>query len=183
MLLSKNVWKSDVLHYISGYIVKTMLESLECPDCVVALHHNSDRSADHGYQSHLSLLSCKRYGNLLVPSWSVYKVIECVDKVARTEFCIWQCTSKEINAKITTAVLHEMRNITFLSLQEHSQQCHVLDEHIRDDHITTLIKLNGKHYLVIFYHQFGRIYTEHIITRSKSSRRHKLTKHILFNHE
>ena len=37
MLLSKNVWRSNVLHYISGYIVKKMLESLECPDCAVLL--------------------------------------------------------------------------------------------------------------------------------------------------
>ena len=73
--------------------------------------------------------------------------------------------------------------LLFLSLQEHSQQCHVLDEHIRDDHITTLIKLIVKHYLVVFYHQFDRIYTERIIKRSISSRRHKLTKEILFNHE
>ena len=75
MLLSKNVWRSDVLHYISGYIVKKMLESMESPECAMALYHNSNSSADHGYQSHLSLLSCKRYGNLLVPSWSVYKVV------------------------------------------------------------------------------------------------------------
>ena len=113
MLLSKNVWRSGVLHYISDYIFKKMLESVECPECAVALYHNSNSSGDHGYQSHLSLLSCKHYGNLVVPSWSVYKVVECVDKVARTELCIWQCTSKEINVKITTAVLHEMKNRTF----------------------------------------------------------------------
>jgi len=92
MLLSKNVWRSGVLHYISDYIFKKMLESVECPECVVALYHNSNSSGDHGYQSHLSLLSCKRYGNLLVPSWSVYKMFEYVDKVSRTELCIWQCT-------------------------------------------------------------------------------------------
>ena len=183
MLLSNNVWRHDALHYISGYIVKKILESLECPDCALSLYQTSDSSADHGYKSHLSLLSCKRYGNLLVPSWSVYKVVECVDKVARTGLCKWQCTSKEVNANITTTVLHEMKNVTFLSIQEHSQQCHVLDEHLRDDHITTLIKLIVKNYLVIFYHQFGRIYTERIIKGNKSSRRHKLTKQILFNHE
>ena len=77
-------------------------------------------------------------------------MVECVDKVARTELCIWQCTAKEISVKITTAVLHEMKNITLLSIQEHSLQCHVLDEHLRDDHITALIKLIVKHYLVIF---------------------------------
>ena len=120
MLLLRNVWRPDVLHYISGYIVKKMLMSLECPDCAVSLYQNSDSSADHGYQSHISLLSCKRNGNLLVPSWSVCKVVECVDKVARTELCKWQCTSKEINVKITTTVLHEMKNITFLAIQEHS---------------------------------------------------------------
>ena len=78
-----------------------------------------------------------------------------------------QCTSKEIHVKITTTVLHEMQNVTFLSTLEHSQQCHVLDEHLRDDHVTTLIKLIVKNYLLIFYHQFGRIYTEPIIKGNK----------------
>ena len=76
-----------------------------------------------------------------------------------------------------------MKNITFLAIQEHSKQFHVLDQHLRDDHITILIKLIVKNYLVIFYHQFGRIYTERIIKGNKSSRRHKLTKQILFYHE
>ena len=48
---------------------------------------------------------------------------------------------KRNQCKITTAVLHEMKNRTFLSIQEHSLQYHVLDEHLRDDHITALIKL------------------------------------------
>ena len=48
MLLSKNVWRSDVLHYISGNIVKKMLESIACPECAVALYHNSNSSGDHG---------------------------------------------------------------------------------------------------------------------------------------
>jgi len=51
------------------------------------------------------------------------------------------------------------------------------------DQITALIKLIVKHYLVIFYHQFGRTYPERVIRGNKSSQRHKLTKQILFNNE
>ena len=33
LLLSSNVWRKDVLHYISGFVVRKLLESIDCPDC------------------------------------------------------------------------------------------------------------------------------------------------------
>ena len=37
LLLTTNIWRSDVIHYISGYIVKKLLDSISCPECAQAL--------------------------------------------------------------------------------------------------------------------------------------------------
>ena len=183
LLLSTTIWRSDVLHYISGYIVKKIIECIDCPDCVPALQSNSESSDFRYYQNHLSLLSCKKYGNLIVPSFSVYKVVDSVDKKARRALCKWAYLSKETNAKILSEVLSETRNSTFQSLSQHSKESHILDGELRDDHISKIIKLIVKNYLILFYHQFGKVFTERILRRNKSSKRHKLTKQILFQNE
>ena len=182
LLLSTTIWRSDVLHYISGYIVKKLLEFIDCPDCAAALHVSSE-SASILHNGHLSLLSCKKYGKLLIPSSSVCKVVDCVDRKARLALCKWASLSKESNAQILSDVLSATKNNTFLLLSEHSKECHILDQDLRDDHITILIKGIVKQYLVIFYHQFGRVFTERILKNNKASKRRKLTKLILFQNE
>ena len=183
LLLSSNIWRSDVLHYIAGYIVRKVMLSIDCSDCAEALYHNSDDSGDYGYQSNLSLLSCKRYGNLIVPSYSVFKVVSCVDKLARKELCKWTSFTNSVTSAITSSVLQKTRNSTFSSIQAHSMENHILDNHLRDDHITVLIKLIVSNYLTLFFHQFGKVYTERIIKRNNPSRRNKPTKTILFYNE
>ena len=80
-------------------------------------------------------------------------------------------------------MLQETKPNTFAELFEHSRQCHILDEYMRDDHITNLIRLIVKSYLDLFFYQFGKVYTERIIKENKASRRHQLTKQILFYNE
>ena len=103
---------------------------------------------------HVSLLSWKKFGNLLVPSTSTYKVVKVTDSVVRAELCIWQNLCNETNVKITAKVLQKTRNETFESISQHSKETHMLDGQFRDCHKTTLIKLIVKNYLILFYHQF-----------------------------
>ena len=182
LMLSTTIWRSDVLHYISGYIVKKLLEFIDCPECAAALHVSSEGNSIF-HNGHLSLLSCKKYGELLIPSRSVYKIVDCVDRKVRLALCKWASLSKESNAKILSDVLSAMRNNTFQMISEHSKQCHILDQNLRDDHISILIKEIVKQYLIIFYHQFGRVFTERILKNNKASKRRKLAKLILFQNE
>jgi hypothetical protein len=85
--------------------------------------------------------------------------------------------------KIVSDVLQNTKLSTFSELVEHSQQCHILDANMRDDHITSIIRLIVESYLKLFLHQFGCVYTEHVIKENKASRRHELTKQILFYNE
>ena len=63
--------------------------------------------------------------------------------------------------------LKETKLQTFHDLLQHPQHGHILDDNLRDDHITVLIKYIAKLYLQLFLYQFGKFYTEH---NSKLSR-------------
>ena len=183
LLLSSNVWRADVLYYISGFVVKNLLESIDFPDCVSALYDNSSTSIAHDFQKPKSLFNCKQYGNLMLPSDSVYRVVACVDKIARLSLCKWSSFTKKDQLAISMSVLEETRTSLFSSIQDHSKENHILDGDMRDDHITIIIKEIAKHYLTLFFHQFSRVYTERVIKGSMPSRRNKLTKTILFYNE
>lgn len=183
MLLAKNVWQPDALYYISGFISKKILQSLDCPECATSLYQSTDNSSHLGYNGNLSLLSCKKYGNLFIPSSSVYFVVQCTDKAARRALSTWGGISKETNSRITLEILQETRATVFTELSDHSKQCHILDNMLRDDHITTLVKAITKAYLTLFYYQFSKVFTERVIKSNQPSRRHRLTKQILFYNE
>ena len=172
-----------MLYYISGYVAKKLLESIHCPECVAAFYDNSGTSVGHDYLNSKSLLSCKRYGNLISPSDSLYRVVTCVDKLDRKSLCKWSSFTNQDKLAITMSVLEETRNTLFPSIQGHSKENHILDSEMRDDHITVIIKEIVNHYLKLFFHQFCRVYTERIIKRNLPSRRNKLTKTILFYNE
>ena len=179
MLLTSTTWRSDVIFYISGYIAFKLLKILKCPECASALHEPAPPNDTAGHCP--SLLTCKSYGKLCTPSSSVVVVITLTDRLARQELCRWTSIDKKSITKITYNVVKETKASTFHDLYEHSMQCHVLDENMIDDHITSLIKLITKKYLHLFMYQFSKVYTERIIKENKASLRHQLTKQILFN--
>ena len=183
MLQTSNVWRYDVLFYISGYIAKKLLKNIKCPECAEALYQPADVAHDHQYHHSITLLSCKCYGKLLVPSLSVVKVVTTTDKIARQVLSSWSSLNKEKKEKIYTDVLKETKLQTFQDFFQHSQQCHVLDGNLSDDHITILIMHIAKLYLQLFLYQFGKVYTQRIVKENKASKRHVLTKQILFYNE
>jgi len=93
---------------------------------------------------------------LIVPSSYVCRIIKCVDKKARQALCTWATISNDTVAKIQ----YEMKNNTFESIRDHNKENHVLYFHLRDDHITIVLKDIVREYLLLFYHKFGRVYTE-----------------------
>lgn len=99
-----------------------------------------------------SMVNCE----LLIPSRSVYKVVDCVDKKACLAFCKWTSLSKETNAQILSDFLSTMRNNT-IQRSENSKECHILDHNLRDDNISIIIKEIVKQYLIIFLSSVWKI--------------------------
>jgi hypothetical protein len=137
----------------------------KCPECAAALFLSSDEIS-HQTQS-ISLISCKQYGKLFVPSSSVVKVTTSRDTFARRELLTWITLDKKKTKQIIHNVLMATQEDTFASLYEHSKQCHVLDINMRDEHdnVTRIKKLIAESYLKLFFHQFGKVYTERVIKK------------------
>ena len=70
ILDSSAIWKDDVLFYISGFISHSLKKKVKCSECVASLY----QAADSNYISYgsSSLTECKAYGDLLIPSMSVF---------------------------------------------------------------------------------------------------------------
>ena len=93
-----------------------------------------------------------------------------------------QLTDKSIPV-VQRDVLQEVKPTVFMLLDQHSQETHVLDENLHDDHITTIMKKITLLYAKIFLHQFSKVYTERIVRQGAPSKREKLNKLILFGND
>ena len=181
MLVTSTAWRPDVLFYISGFIANKLCKTVKCPNCAAALFEPPEEIHQHCKTT--SLLSCKRSGKLFIPSPSVVKVVTSTDNFARHQLHSWSSLEKRKTDKIFCDVLQATKSCTFEKLFEHSRQCHILDQDMRDDHISVLIRHIVNCYLKLFFYQFGKVYTERVIKENKASRRHALTKQILFYDE
>ena len=86
------------------------MKPIESPECASALYENAESSHNQNTTMHISLLSCKKFGNLLVPPASTNKVVKVTDSLIRVELSIWRNLCKETNANITVKVLQRTRN-------------------------------------------------------------------------
>ena len=185
------IWRDDVLAYIGGYVVKKITTSIKCPECAVALvvEDNDNQAAlpDHIYcqssSPKSSLISYKSYGKLTTPSPSAIKVITVADRMLRQMLGKWSSLTSQAKATLQRDVLQEVKLSSFVSLQQHSCETHVFDEHFRDDHITTIIKRIMDLYAKIFLHRFGKFYSKRVVRGGKASKRPKLTRLVLFGNE
>ena len=190
LLDSSSVWRDDVLGYIGGYIVKQLIPSTKCVECVDALvAEDRNTEPDHSSYTRTSPNSCnnliclKSYGNLIFPSRSVVKIVQVTDKILRERLHQWYLLKKQSLQAVKQQILQETKPFTFTSLEQHSRECHVLDENLRDDHITQLIHAISDLYTKIFVHRFGKVYSEKVVRGEKPSKRQKLNKLILFGND
>ena len=119
LLKSSNDWKYDVLFFIGGFIAKKMVANMKCRECAAALYQSSNQ--DHVLQSKTTLLLFKAYGNLFVPSSSLYKVVQTTDKLIREMLVNWHDTSKQRKERVVLEVVKELKNRVFLCYK--STQC------------------------------------------------------------
>ena len=181
ILDSNPIWKDDVLFYISGFIARSLKKKLKCPECVASLYQPADNN-NITYGSS-SLTKCKAYGDLLIPSTSVFKVVKVTDRLVRTELMSWATITGSCISKIVLKTRSETKRSAFSSLEQHSIESHILDSSLRDDHITILIKSVAELHITIIFHRFSRIYTDRVMRQNRPSRRQILTKQILFYNE
>ena len=138
LLDSSPVWRDDVLGYIGGYIVKQIIPSTKCVECVDAMVAEDQTTIpDHLSYTQVcpntsnKLIALKSYHNgaLTIPSPSVLKVVHITDKILRRKLHQWHLLNKKALQEIKQEVLKEIKSSTCTALQQHSRDCHILDHY------------------------------------------------------
>ena len=80
---------------------------MKCPECAAAFYQSFDHQ--HDMKSKTNLLSFKAYGNLFVPSSSLFRVVQRTNKLVREMLVNWQDTSKQSKERIALGVVEELK--------------------------------------------------------------------------
>lgn len=86
-------------------------------------------------------------------------------------------TSNNFIKEVQIEVMQSVRGSVFEDLIEHFSEQVIADE---DDHGQQLVKMISGVFLRTLLHHHGRLFTERYVKENKSSKRHLLTKQILF---
>lgn len=164
-----------------------MLKSVECVDTIVAEYQNKvlDYASYTRTTSTCSnqLIFLRSYGSLIAPSTSVVKVLHVTDKILRQKLHQEHFSQKKSLQALKQQVLLQTKPSTFITLQQHSQNCHILGHNLRDNPITTLIHGISDSYVKLLVHRFGKIYSEKVVHDEKPSKRPNLNKLILIGND
>ena len=104
LLDSSPVWRDDALGYIGGYIVKKLIPSTKCVECVDAMVVEDQTTIpDHLSYTEIcpntsnKLIALKSYHNgaLTIPSPSVLKFVHVTDKILRQKLYQWHLLNKK----------------------------------------------------------------------------------------
>ncbi|XP_041467085.1 uncharacterized protein LOC121417437 [Lytechinus variegatus] len=178
---------------MSEYVSRHVIRSCKCTQCSLALHRNAPNSL------HLtgigSFTERKDRGGLVKPRTDVYEIIKCTDKILslfmRSHFSLFirknrntlcansnpMKVSKDVLHGIQQNVIESVRHKVFRDLEQHFYDQYLEDE---DDHCVQLIKHISSLYIKTITHHHGRLFTRRYVNNNQPSRRHKLTKTIVF---
>lgn len=175
-------YKRNILYYISGFVVRKILKTLNCEDCLELLIQNpKSKYNDHSYSTYslddyTAFQSKISAGGLVNSSDDVFKIVEYTEKL----FLSLTSTSEKItNLKIEA--------LTICSCKHFSTECPTFASHpivsaidVEDLHETKLIKQIVKYYLKVRCKAYGNRITDQSQGK-KFGLRQKLTKLVTFS--
>jgi hypothetical protein len=113
----------------------------------------------------------------LIPNFTVYLFRGTLTSTLAPGKVAPMKTSKDIIKQVQVKVLESVRGTVFLDLNDHFQEQLLHDE---DDHGNQLIKKFSNLFLRTVLHHHGHLYTERYVKDNCASKRHQLTKNILW---
>ena len=105
-----NILRDNVLHYVSGFIVQSLLTKLQCANCRAQLLPDPDDShASHvsSYPMFMRFTAFKQQGGLIFPSVAVLKIVKATKTTFRSRVNGQNMginTEKNLDLKIECAV-------------------------------------------------------------------------------
>lgn len=164
--------KENILYYISGFVVRSISNFIDCRYCAEALCQEFYAVKS----SHMQFVSLKNRGGLVRASDSVFEIIRA------TENCISVATNNFENFKQRNISLTVMKSIekTYINKSNIFSKCNMCEINLSEiSHKLKLIKLICNKYLKIRLPTYARFHSQEII--NPVTKRQKLNKFILFN--
>ena len=170
----------NVLYDIAGYILRSILKSIDCNLCVESLLVPKQMS-DHQYftSPYGSLVQIKNSGGLIQSSYFVYKIITTAEKIFHLTVVdnpLKITSNRVLVLKMVYHIFKSCKWDKYIQNSEHAYQVEITS----DDHITQLVITIYSKYLHIRLNTYGKRYTREIINKSQASLRHQLLKLTLF---
>ena len=170
----------NVLYYIAGYILRSILKSIDCDLCVESLLIAKQMS-DHQYfaSPYGCLVQIKNSAGLIQSSYFVYKKITPAEKIFHLTVVDnpFKITSNRILVlKMVYHIIKSYKWDKYIQNSEHACQVEITSDH----HITQLVKTISSKYLHLRLNTYGKRYTREIINKPQGSLGHQLLKHTLF---
>lgn len=154
-------YKNEVITYIAGYILRTLMKTVHCTECVGALIQQSTHINSN-------LINIKNKGSLLYPSKDLVYICKQVENTIRT-YLSEEKTLNNFNMNIF--VLHVMNKFIHVGIFDDLKE-HISDQCFFSNHVNHLLRL------------IVQLYTKtrlaHHVQNVHISDRHKLHKLILF---
>ena len=155
---SPNELLDNVLYYIAGFVVRSLLKVLKCGDCRSALLLDADDPhALHKeqYPLHAKLACFKQSGGLIFPSQSVLKIVKTAEVLFnRVLFKDKQIPfEKNLELKIQYGILQQLGPDIFARSSGHFFD-HTIGEEC--DHLSSLLRLVTKKYISLRMKTYGK---------------------------
>ena len=177
-LISEN--KENVMAYIGGCIVRTLLKKIDCDVCSEQLI-TSERN-----KKYLSFIALKDNGGLVYPAEDIVKIGMVCERYFNSAVSgvsgLSINASKKLRSKLSVAIITELSTtrpdqILFKSLLHHDIENHIIGE---DLHSTQIMKAVVSAYMNIRLLRYGEEYTKTVIQRAKIGKRQQLNKLLMF---
>ena len=175
--------KDNVLYYIFGFLVRSLLKQLECMICRSELlldvddPHARTRSV---YPTQARFTCFKQESGIIFPSLAVLKIVKATEVLFKQKVIaqkIGITNERNLDLKIQSSILEQIGIGVF---KYHTT--HFFDHRVGGemDHLSSLLRKISSRCLNMRLKTFGRRYSEMVVHRNEPSLRHQLTKTILF---
>ncbi|XP_046407812.1 uncharacterized protein LOC124172401 [Ischnura elegans] len=146
----------DVVAYVSGFVQKKILKTLECDECRQGLLQNPEDDCT-------SLLKRRNMGGLTTPCKDIVNICRAVERAFREAQAAGKLRRKDIFHILT---LEAFKGI---ASQFHILRDHILDQDFEENHINNLVRAIIYEYLSIrLYHVGKSIVSELKLNYSRS---------------
>jgi hypothetical protein len=180
---TSNIVRDNIVTYVAGYVVRSLLGSVKCEACAEALVGKRGNCVfDHDYQSYsyksTQLLNIKDRGGLVAASQSVNDIIKRCESIME-RYVDQKFLRKDNHINLLVALLFRsviVENPTLLF----THSCELGEGSL--DHSKQLIREIARKYFDIRIKHYVKHYNKTVIHGSKGKDRSKLSRLVIFKH-